>query len=447
MRHVKCLLIMCCLVLFVQGLHAQRLESDKMLDLLNLIRREKFDLVLPQAMRDNQIDMWIHVMGTKNGEEGNLDPLRLDFGSNTGIFIFSDRGGDRIERAVLGRASTTARNCGAYDLFARESELNRFVSERNPQRIAVNFSENIAACDGISHTDYVKLVNVLGDTYAKRIVSAEGVITDFRTRRVMSELVYFGELCKETEEIMQRAFDIVEPGVTTLNDIGRWLVNQNMSRGFDSMFQFLIPGVFVQDRDGHENDARGGDAYVIQRGDLIHIDFGTIHMNYRTDIKRLAYVLKEGESSLPPEIQKTFDEALKAREIFRKNIKVGLTAGETFEILRNKLEEAGFHYNEKGEFDTKADPEKTQILLHFHPLGNSWPADGVGPSIHLNSKTADMKIPAYHLFVLEYMLQLPVPEWGKGKHVYMAIEDDVVVTERGVEFLYTPDQGIRLIRQ
>ncbi len=242
----------------IHGLSAQTLESDKMLDLLDLIRNEKFDNVLPQAMRDNNIDMWIQVMGTKNGEEGNLDPLRLDLGSNTGTFIFTDRGGDRIERAVMGRISATVRNSRAYDILGSDSDLKQFVSERDPRRIAVNFSETIPVADGISYTDYLKLTKILGDGYAERIVSAENLITDFRSRRVMSEIVYFGELCKETVSVMEKAFTIIEPGVTTLKDIFRWLVNQNMTRGFDSMFQFLLPGVFVRDQDGHENDARAG---------------------------------------------------------------------------------------------------------------------------------------------------------------------------------------------
>jgi Xaa-Pro aminopeptidase len=165
-------------------------------------------------------------------------------------------------------------------------------------------------------------------------------------------------------------------------------------------------------------------------------------MNYRTDIKRLAYVLREGETALPPEIQKTLDDGLKAREIFRKNIKVGLTGRETFEILKRKLEEAGFYYLIR---DQIPDPEKTGISIGFHPLGNSWPIDGVGPSISERSSKAHLKIPPYHLFVLEYTIHMPMPEWGKGKHIYMALEDDVIVTERGVEFLYPPMKQIRLI--
>jgi len=423
----------------------QAQDAEAYLDLLDVIRNEKFDYVLPKAMRNNNVDMWIQVMGTKNGEEGNLDPLRLDLGTNTGIVIFSDRGGDRIERAILGRASSVARECGAYDLFARESELTSFVAERDPKRIGVNFSDKIAVCDGISYTDCLKLTKALGEKYSSRIVSAEDVINDFRTERVISEIVFFGELCKETLDVIDEAFDLVRPGETTVLDIGKWLVNENMKAGYDAMFQFLIPGVFIQDRDGNENDARGGDGNVIKRGDLVHIDFGTIHMNYRTDIKRLGYVVKEGETELPPEIKKALDEGLRARKIFHDNIKLGRTAGETFDILKLKLEEAGFYYNTKEGFDLDADPGKTQIWLGFHPLGNSWPADGVGPTIQMNSETADMLIPRNHLFVLEYNIQLPVPEWGKGKHVYMALEDDAIVTERGVEYLYPPMKEIRLI--
>ena len=44
------------------------------------------------------------------------------------------------------------------------------------------------------------------------------------------------------------------------------------------------------------------------------------------------------------------------------------------------------------------------------------------------------------------MIKVPVPEWGEGKHIYLAIEDDVTVTERGVEFLHPPIKQIRTIR-
>lgn len=324
--------------------------------------------------------------------------------------------------------------------------MNQFVSERDPERIGVNFSETIAIADGISYTDYLKLVNMLGEKYAERIVSAEDLITDFRSRRVISEIVFLGELCKETVRAVDKAYDLVEPGATTLKDVSRWLANYRLARGFDSMFQFLLPGVFLQKPDGNLIVEKAEDDYVIQRGDLVFIDFGTTHMNYRIDLKRTAYFLRGGEDILPSEIQKTFDKALTAREIFRRNINVGLTGKETFEILKYKIEEAGYFYTEKNEYNKNADPEITQINFGFHPLGNSWPADGGGPNISQRSQRAHLKIPLNHLFVLEFGICDPVPEWGKGQHILMAVEDGVTVNERGVEFLYPPMKQIRLIR-
>ena len=62
-----------------------------------LIRAEKFDLVLPTAMRDNDLDMWIVVM-----REGLLDPMWEALGrgyvGGWAYYVFTDRG-DRVERA------------------------------------------------------------------------------------------------------------------------------------------------------------------------------------------------------------------------------------------------------------------------------------------------------------------------------------------------------------
>jgi hypothetical protein len=135
---------------------------------------------------------------------------------------------------------------------------------------------------------------------------------------------------------------------------------------------------------------------------------------------------------------------LKVREILKKNIKAGPTAGETLQILIQKLEEAGFVYIDKDEYDKEADPEKTQIHLDLHAMGKGVLAPRIsplGPKWHW-----DTKIPLNHTFTFEYMVHMPVPEWGKGKHLYMCMHDGVMVTERGVEFPYPPAQGIHIIR-
>jgi hypothetical protein len=93
------------ILILTHGLHAQdfgRFNEEDHIDeqvakMINQILLDKFDIILPAIMREHEIDMWIHV-----AREGDLDPLGYKLGSNEGVFVFTDRGGDRIERGFLG---------------------------------------------------------------------------------------------------------------------------------------------------------------------------------------------------------------------------------------------------------------------------------------------------------------------------------------------------------
>ncbi len=413
MSRVKIFLTFMAVLILVQGLPAQNQEPDADVYLIKVIRQEKFRVILPKVMRDNKIDMWIYV---KRGD----DPLNFELGDNPGVFIFTDRGGDRIERAVLGSRGDKQ----LYDIFGLESNLTQFVVERDPKRIAVNYSKEHPRFNTISNTDYTTLVKALGDKYAKRVVPADHLIADFLAGRVMPEIALYGRLSIESAEMIEKEFDKIEPGVTKLSE--------------------LKGNVFVRDPDGNEEN---NSDYVIQGGDLIGLLEGANMMDFSEHKGGIAYELREGETNLPPEVQKIWEHALKCREIFRKNIKAGLTGGETLEILIRELEKAGYYYNPIDEYDRNADPEKTQVHIDFHAMGRIISQEDaprispLGPDWIRN-----LKIPLYHTFTFEYMIHMPWPEWGKGKHLYICIHDGVIVTERGVEFPYPPLNKIRIIR-
>ena len=105
------------------------------------IRAEKFDLVLPQAMDDNDIDMWIVVM-----REGLLDPMWEALGrgyvGDWAYYVFTRRDG-RVERAALGVGGYRLEQCHVYDYVGGAGELADFVAERNPQQIGVNMAASI----------------------------------------------------------------------------------------------------------------------------------------------------------------------------------------------------------------------------------------------------------------------------------------------------------------
>ena len=154
---ISCLVLAC--MGFTVGVHAKG-EAQSRWERMNQIRQEKFDLVLPEVMRENRVDMWITV-----NREGFDDPLTEDFGKGYvgtyGYYIFTDRGDGRIERAVLGVGTALVEDNGAYDIFGSPEELKAFVEERDPQTIALNYARNIGAADGLSHTSYQKLAEEL----------------------------------------------------------------------------------------------------------------------------------------------------------------------------------------------------------------------------------------------------------------------------------------------
>src|SRR5699024_2755613 len=94
-------------------------EAQLRWERMNQIRQDKFDLVLPEVMRENDVDMWITV-----NREGYEDPLTEDFGrgytGDWGYYIFTDRGGDRIERAALGIGTYLVEENGAYDIYSSD---------------------------------------------------------------------------------------------------------------------------------------------------------------------------------------------------------------------------------------------------------------------------------------------------------------------------------------
>ncbi len=410
MSKVRILFTLMCMFFLTHELRAQLQEPEASRELMSLIRSEKFDLILPQAMRDNEIDMWIYVM---RGD----DPLSFELGANPGVYIFTDRGGERIERTVLGGRGERE----LYDIFGSESEIAQFVAERDPRRIAVNYSEERSGFNTISEADHTKLLEALGEKYSNNVVSADYLTADFLAGRGMAEIALLGRLCMMSAEIIEGEFEKIVPGVTALSD--------------------LSGNIFVRDLDGNEENNTD---YVIQRGDLIGILNGASMMDFREHNGGIGYVLREGETELPTEVQKIWEHALITREIFRKNIKAGLTGGETLEILIDKLEEAGYVYIDEDQYDTNADPEKTQVHIDFHALGRII-SQAEAPRISPSGWGRDLKIPLYHTFALEYMIHMPVPEWGRGKHLYICLHDGAVVTERGVEFPYPLDQGIRTI--
>lgn len=450
----------------------QAKKDDDLEEWNNQIRREKFDLVLPEAMRKNNVDMWIHVM-----RETIPDPFGAEeLGSTSGVFVFTDRDDDRIERAVLGRrwgashAGETWRvhwdtelveECGAYDIIQdpvlvlqppggpmteydyRFKGLREFVEARDPKSIALNYKHDLGpyptttrAQDGLSYTDYLLLTEELGDKYANRIVSSEKVMMDYIIRKVPSEIELLKKMRRDEDERVKKAFAEIVPGVTKNREVG--------------VTVFRRRGIGVSQRGrtrGHEN-------VVIQGGDIVAAP----------SQGRYAYVLRDGETEPPLDIKKLWAEYKKIDKILAETIKVELTPREIVKNYKPKFQEEGIiirdvqlhlfaQRNDFSAYTAGFDPEKTHLNIDCHGMGKGARKrkfeNYFGPRIGSNGPEWmwDIPLPPNHHFVLEYFIYMPAPSSEhENQYLFWWDHEQALVSERGVEYLSSPQEELYLIK-
>ncbi len=381
--------------------------------------------------------MWIIM-----SREGNFDPLYSDMGEgyvgHNGYYIFTDFGKPRIERAVLGIDGYLLEESRAYDYFGSESELKDFVAKRDPNRIGLNMSKDIGGADGLSYTGRKELAEILGSKYEARFVPAEKLVSDFRSRHVATEIAVFAESGNYSYQFAERALsnEVITPGVTTLEDVAWWMKEQLFKNNLQSSFG--MPSIYVTGPNGIE--ATSTDR-IIQRGDILMLDWGVGLMNMYTDMKRMAYVLKEGEKEVPKSIQHAFDQAVKVRNIVSSTIKAGITAQQNMDNVYKALKDGDYS---RIEFNKPAADEKTDVIIGCHSVGD-W-GHGTGPSIaHFNPVQLTYVIKPTNLLSIELFAYTPIPEWG-GKKLRIPLEDDAIVTTRGVEWVYPVNERVLLIK-
>ena len=452
---------------------------------LRQIRNNKLDLILPGAMRDNKVDMWIHVT-----REGDPDPLALQFGSTYGYLVFTDRG-NKVERAAFGSGGAVADiDVRGSDNFARAissygdgyrlafgygdevyDEFRLFVEARDPKTIAVNTSNWLAEADGMSHSSYLKLVKILGPKYSGRIVSAEKLISDFIVRRTLDEVTAQANALAMGRRLHAEALARIVPGKTTIREITTWAREWAYDRHLAEYGTWSPGGVrvyysAVSPAPSYPPSARywawHGD-YVLQRGDFFAFNVGVNYLGFGTDTKTHAYILREGETTVPESIQRTFDLAVAGQRIMRDHMKVGMTAKQSLDAMIAAMKEAGYIHTPfensgiqgpgltpdgKGMKDyviiqkALANTDKPGFEIDNHAFGSY---NTVGPSMTtFRADRHGLTIQENHIFAFEYMVHRNIPE-RPGFPLAINISNVQVISNRGVEWIQPRNERIVLI--
>lgn len=403
------------------------------------IRKDKLDLILPQAMRENGIDMWI-VASREGHDDPNAALIGAGYVGDIGYYVFTDPGEGRIERAAMGVGGAAFDQCPLYDVRKSPSELKAFVTQRNPRRIGINIASEIGTADGLSHSLHERLRETLGPHLSARLVSAEKLVSDFRSRHSTTEIAAFARAGEYSRTISERALssEVITPGKTTTGDVAWWMMDQLQKEGLGNSFG--IPSIYILGP-GPRGPVSGD--HVIQPGDLITMDWGVNFLTAYTDMKRMAYVLKAGENAPPPGVQRAFDKALEIRRMILDVIKPGITAGDALAAVNSRVAQTpGLAL---GRYDDPvADPTVSDVVIGSHSVGDL--GHGSGPSMaDFNPLRMSYTLRPSNFLSIELFLYTPVPEWG-GRKIKIPLEDNGVVTERGLEWVYPANSRILLVK-
>ena len=162
-----------------------------------------------------------------------------------------------------------------------------------------------------------------------------------------------------SRNIAERAFsnEVITPGITALEDVAWWMWDQLLANGLGSSFD--MPSVYITGPDGIEASSN---ERIIQRGDVLMIDWGVGYLNFYTDMKRIAYVLKEGETAAPRGLQHAFDRAKVVRAIIKHTIRPGRTAQANYDEINARIEaEPGFTV--MSTFNQPGDTDDTDVIV------------------------------------------------------------------------------------
>jgi Xaa-Pro aminopeptidase len=189
--------------------------------------------------------------------------------------------------------------------------LREVLTRLNPASIAINYSESDVAADGLSLGMYQSLLAVLdGTPYANRLISAERIIAALRGRKSAAEIERVKTAVLTTEQLFDEVEQFAKPGMTQ-REIADFVRGRIDDMGLDYAWPKPFNPIVTCGPESAVGHAAPGDV-VLQKGHTLQMDLGVKQNDYCSDLQRMWYVLDDGETEAPPEVQRAFDVVLGA---------------------------------------------------------------------------------------------------------------------------------------
>jgi Xaa-Pro aminopeptidase len=401
----------------------------------------RHEMILPM-MRAHQIDMWIVV-----NEEFHDDPLTQyiapprPYAGGRDYFVFIDTGEKGLRKiAITGFAEENLKHFFESPDEPRPADkvLPELYDQYKPKKIALSYGGRRGVQHSITYDTYNLIAEKMGADAAQHFVPAADLIEDYLDTRIPEEFATYQEMVQLTDTMTRRALssEVIHPGKTTVGDVRRWLYDQLWENRVGTWFQ---PDLRVQ-RKSKKNDTSRGflavapEETIIERGDVVHLDFGITYMGLNTDWQKMAYVLLPGEKDAPAGLKNAMKNTNALQDaLTQRAARPGRPAADVYNQAMDEMKQKGI-----------------EAQIYSHPIGNQ--GHGLGPSIDFRSAqradigaTAAKPLRKGAYLSVELNTQTAVPEWGDQK-VYIMMEDDAYLTDDGYKFFIPRQEAFYLVK-
>jgi Xaa-Pro aminopeptidase len=378
-------------------------------------------------LEEQGVDVWLTFVRETTAAGDPVLPLIYGGDLTWQSALMLTRKGESI--AIVGHyEADTARNTGAYsEVLTYHQSIREVLGETlkklDPTTIAINTSVDDVHSDGLTVGMHQILLGYLeGSPYAERLVSSEGIIAALRGRKTPTEVARIRAAIATTAEIYDAAFAFARPGQTE-RQIAEFMQAQLAERGLEPAWEADFCPTVNAGAESPVGHVAPTDIQVAA-GQLLHFDFGVRQDGYCSDIQRVMYFLAPGESAPPEPVKRGFDTIRAAIQAAMAVMKPGALGMDVDAAARKTVTDAGY-------------PE--YMYGTGHHLGrNAHDGAGIlGPLWERYGDLARLPLEAGHVYTVEPGLMVE----GYG---YIGIEEDVLVTENGVEFLSQPQEALIL---
>jgi Xaa-Pro aminopeptidase len=380
------------------------------------------------ALKELDIDLWISIGRESNltvepalyymlpSDVGGICALVLKKNGNSICLVNSMHWEEMVKHGAIEQVIQYS------NIEDFEQKLTHIITAAKKNgRIALNFSNSDPSADGLSLTQYNRLLRLMNAAEFKgEVVSSHRLMKRVRGQKSPKEIAKIEYTVLEAMKIFESARSYIKTGVSG-RDIQKFFQDKVHELGADFAWEKSgNPYCSIGTRSSYLC-IRPPEDVCAQPGDLINVDFGLRIDGFASDNQRSYYVLRKGETQAPEEIRRAF---YAVQEAIRAAV-AAMRPGIHTTVLRDVANEVFIKYG------------YPRIGGLGHELGTFAHEGGISCGSDIGKTDLDNYLEEGMTFTMEPAIITP---YGR-----LCQEEVVTVTQDGGRYLSVPQEEVWLV--